>query len=634
MTWSFVQGNGSSASAFTYAGNVVSATVTLTGVTAGNMLVLAVGANQDGTLSVSDGTGNTWSTSNRLTQTVTATTNVAELWWVPAAAGGSTTVTVTRTGGTQSFMALYLAEYDFTGGSVSLRTSVGASSPSGTSHTSGSTPSAATAGDLVLGAFFRATSNLSPAASDGKTARAGQASTTGMSPALSELLSASAGTQSVSFSTSTANSGAVIAAVFSDGGAAPVTSTQYAGSATTVSGTWTTPTNATGSTAATVAAFTSSTSGATAELDLSGFDFSAIPTGSTVNSVTVSVAQYVSNTARNLASQAQVMDGATTIGALQTLTLTTTTTNVDTFTVSPTLTQLKSSTFKVRFTGRKAANTQSSSANVDYVSVAVNYTAPAGTPLTAPFTESDALTATLVTSVALAPAFAETDTLAATLASPTILTPAFAEADTLAATLGTSTALTPAFAESDTLAASLVTSPGPPVLTVDPTETISPAFAESDALAVTLASATTLTVALAESDALSVALVSPTVLTAALAETDTLAAALVTSPAAPVLTVDPTETITAGFAESSTLTAILVTSVAIVAALQETDALAAAISGGVVTAVETRRGTATLTGAYGTATLTAAQAGTATLTSVYGTATLDATPTGTATLQE
>lgn len=216
MTWSFVQAAGATSSTFDYVGNVASAGLTLTGVTAGNLLVFAVGALNDGTLSVSDNNGNTWSTSNRIAHNDPASVNNhQQLWWCPAVNAGSTTVTVTRTGGTISYFAIYLAEYDYsTNGTISLVSSAQAwTSPTSTSHTSGSTAGSAAAGDLVLGQFFRATDNLAPAPADGKTTRASQEGTLHMSPALSEVLSATAGTQSAAFSTSSANNGLVQVAV-------------------------------------------------------------------------------------------------------------------------------------------------------------------------------------------------------------------------------------------------------------------------------------------------------------------------------------------------------------------------------------------------------------------------------------
>jgi beta-mannanase len=152
--------------------------------------------------------------------------------------------------------------------------------------------------------------------------------------------------------------------------------TQYASTATTVTGTWATTANATGSTAGTYATWTSTTANATASLDLSGYDFSAIPDGSTINSVTVSWRHNVSTTTPMNPSQSQAYVGATTIGTLQTGTESTTLTT-NTYTIPATLEQLKNSGFKIRFTGRRVNSTTSGIARLDWTSVAVDYTEPA-----------------------------------------------------------------------------------------------------------------------------------------------------------------------------------------------------------------------------------------------------------------
>ena len=146
--------------------------------------------------------------------------------------------------------------------------------------------------------------------------------------------------------------------------------------------TWTTTTNlydgAVGTTPATYAVWTSTTSGATAYIEATNFHtaFAAIPAGSTINSVTFNVRHVQNNATRIASGFAQVYDGATTIGAQNALTTTTTTAQTNTFTRAPTLAQLKSSTFKVRVSATRAAVTQSATFSVDYVDVTVDYTAP------------------------------------------------------------------------------------------------------------------------------------------------------------------------------------------------------------------------------------------------------------------
>jgi hypothetical protein len=157
------------------------------------------------------------------------------------------------------------------------------------------------------------------------------------------------------------------------------------GTPTTSGSTWAGAANFAGTDDGTVATFTSSVSSATGTIDPSGFDFSSIPAGATINNVTVRVNTFCNVTGRCLASQYQVMDGATTIGAVATGTLTTTTTNVDQFnpSVLPTLAQLQSATFKVRCTARKAASTQSGIISFDFIEVIVDYTAPVDVALSA-----------------------------------------------------------------------------------------------------------------------------------------------------------------------------------------------------------------------------------------------------------
>src|SRR5665811_1076322 len=96
---------------------------------------------------------------------------------------------------------------------------------------------------------------------------------------------------------------------------------QYAVTVNNATGsTWATITNAQGSTTVTYATFTSSVSSATGTVDCTSYDFSAIPAGSTITAVSVVTRGYVNNTTRCAAPQAQLFDGATAIGTLQTLT--------------------------------------------------------------------------------------------------------------------------------------------------------------------------------------------------------------------------------------------------------------------------------------------------------------------------
>ena len=143
--------------------------------------------------------------------------------------------------------------------------------------------------------------------------------------------------------------------------------------------TWTTTTNAVdgaaGTNPATYAVWTSTTSGATAYIEISGYSFASIPADATLNSISVSARHFENNITRIPTVAFQVYDGATTIGASQTCTVATTARN-DTATRNPTIAQLKSATFKVRITATRAAVTQSATFNVDYIDVTADYTSP------------------------------------------------------------------------------------------------------------------------------------------------------------------------------------------------------------------------------------------------------------------
>ena len=158
---------------------------------------------------------------------------------------------------------------------------------------------------------------------------------------------------------------------------------QYAVTVNNATGsTWATITNAQGSTSATFATFTSSVSAAVGTVDCTAYDFSTIPTGSTITAVSVIVKGYVNNTSRMAAPKAQLFDDATAIGAVQTLTtlLSTTSTVQQTWSPSvlPTLAQLQSGTFKCKVTETKAASTQSGIGYLDWVSITVTYTSSGG----------------------------------------------------------------------------------------------------------------------------------------------------------------------------------------------------------------------------------------------------------------
>ena len=143
-------------------------------------------------------------------------------------------------------------------------------------------------------------------------------------------------------------------------------------------GTWGTTANAydgaTGTTPNTYATWTSTTSGATASIDVGGYDFSTVVAAvDTLNSVTVRARQNVNNVTRIPTITFQPFDGATAIGSAQTITPSTTT-NEASATFPVTLAQLRSANFKVRITFTRAAVTQSATANVDHLEVSADYT--------------------------------------------------------------------------------------------------------------------------------------------------------------------------------------------------------------------------------------------------------------------
>ena len=157
-----------------------------------------------------------------------------------------------------------------------------------------------------------------------------------------------------------------------------VLASRGSGTPVTSGTTWTTTTNvydgAPGTTPNTNAVWTSSTSGATAYIECTGYSFTAIPGTATLNTVTFNVRHTVSNTTRIASGFAQVYDGATLIGAQQALVVNTTVAQTATFTRTLTLAQLKSASLKVRVSFTRAAVTQSATASVDYTDISADYT--------------------------------------------------------------------------------------------------------------------------------------------------------------------------------------------------------------------------------------------------------------------
>jgi len=148
------------------------------------------------------------------------------------------------------------------------------------------------------------------------------------------------------------------------------------GTPVTNGATWATATSAVDGTPpanpATYATWTSAVSAAVGYIEVSGYDFSSIPAGATITSVTVKLRHLENNTGRFTTVVWQVYDGATTIGAAQTCTMATSARD-DAAVRTPTLAQLQSATFKVRATATGAASTQSRIFSVDHIDVTVVY---------------------------------------------------------------------------------------------------------------------------------------------------------------------------------------------------------------------------------------------------------------------
>lgn len=161
----------------------------------------------------------------------------------------------------------------------------------------------------------------------------------------------------------------------------------YAATATAIAGgtgTWTSTANAQGSTTGTYAAWTDTTRRGASTLEGGGFGaFAAIPAGSIINSISVSVKGYVTNTTNIPTITGALGNNGVAYGTASTLTPVTTTTNVWTWDVGsaqgalPTLADLQAGGMTLDVTFTRANVTTSATANVDYFSITVNYTATA-----------------------------------------------------------------------------------------------------------------------------------------------------------------------------------------------------------------------------------------------------------------
>lgn len=110
-------------------------------------------------------------------------------------------------------------------------------------------------------------------------------------------------------------------------------------------------------------------------LDLRGFDFSSIPSGSYIVTVSVDVEHYEGQTTQNSLT-CDVMDGTTLIDSHAVTTQTTESVTTYTPSTLPTLAQLQSSSFQFRVTGAKTGGGGSRTFNLDAVLITVTYGPP------------------------------------------------------------------------------------------------------------------------------------------------------------------------------------------------------------------------------------------------------------------
>lgn len=193
-----------------------------------------------------------------------------------------------------------------------------------------------------------------------------------------------AGSKTVDMTAPTGQKPTILAAEIINPGTATSTSSLFPTTvAATTGSTWTTTTNATGSgtgtTSASWAVFTNATSGGTGTIQLSGYGAQTAINGgvqpASIDSVAVTVTSNVATVARWTSATVQLFSGASGIGSATSLTLSATTSNVQTVTLTgtncPTWAQCSDLRAQITFVH---AGTTSSTANVDAVGVVVNYT--------------------------------------------------------------------------------------------------------------------------------------------------------------------------------------------------------------------------------------------------------------------
>lgn len=162
--------------------------------------------------------------------------------------------------------------------------------------------------------------------------------------------------------------------------------------------TWSTTSNAVdgtyGTNNATYATATSNNRNATDYIEIGGFDgagkFGDIPAGATINSVTIKVRHYESNTGLFDYVNVQPFESSTPIGTAQAATLVTTATTYSTTAFTPTLAQLQSTSFTIRVEIDRPNITTSCTFYLDYVDIEVDYTPAALGGAIGPASETDA----------------------------------------------------------------------------------------------------------------------------------------------------------------------------------------------------------------------------------------------------
>ncbi len=192
---------------------------------------------------------------------------------------------------------------------------------------------------------------------------------------------------------------------------ASTTAVNGTGTPTTTGASWTAPANATGPNDGLYAAFTTKV-----DLEVGTITVAlpaiSLPSGSTVNSVAVTVWHHVAATARWASMGVELLSGTTVVGPLTSHTLTTTATNSQTTTYTGITKAHVDAGLSVRPQAKKSGTT-SSTYNVDAVSVVVNYTEPLAASPADSFSPADQFTARLSAARTVGETLAPTDDVTA-----------------------------------------------------------------------------------------------------------------------------------------------------------------------------------------------------------------------------